>query len=304
MVVDLIGIYGLKGPYCTLTTTNWFLQALSVIPRGSCGDVARRFTMIRWASPEFRRRRRRFSRRKVVSGQLDEENPFVQNSSVLLVQADEGVSVLVVDRIGDIYRSLPRRADVIVTTVGARHKCQQDGCCALPWMLLCAYVMAVVCLAAMFMHTRIFHIAFIFCCSHCFVFRCIAVVSYQDARASGNTALSSPCWDLLATMRRVVNYHSSWARQRQVELFDASAMFEFLGSLVGCSLQLLSGVSCIASAFYLMHSFCYFSCSPYWGLTPCPSGAWLFSLFVLLSGNPGFTAGRGFNPAGGAPGGG
>ncbi|KZV56773.1 hypothetical protein F511_34706 [Dorcoceras hygrometricum] len=29
------------------------------------------------------------------------------------------------DRIGDIYRSLPRRADVIVTTVGARHKCQQ-----------------------------------------------------------------------------------------------------------------------------------------------------------------------------------
>ncbi|KZV38085.1 DNA-directed RNA polymerase V subunit 1 [Dorcoceras hygrometricum] len=42
MIVDLIGIYGLKGPYCTLTTTNWFLQALSVIPRGSWGDVARR----------------------------------------------------------------------------------------------------------------------------------------------------------------------------------------------------------------------------------------------------------------------
>ncbi|KZV20959.1 L-type lectin-domain containing receptor kinase IV.1-like [Dorcoceras hygrometricum] len=84
MVVDLIGICGLKGPYCTLTTTDWFLQALSVIPRGSWGDVARRFTM-----------------------------------------AEEGVSVPVVDRIGDIYRSLPRRADVIVTTVGARHKCQQ-----------------------------------------------------------------------------------------------------------------------------------------------------------------------------------
>ncbi|KZV50477.1 hypothetical protein F511_31999 [Dorcoceras hygrometricum] len=41
MVVDLIGIYVLKGPYCTLTMTNWFLQALSVIPRGSWGDVAR-----------------------------------------------------------------------------------------------------------------------------------------------------------------------------------------------------------------------------------------------------------------------
>ncbi|KZV35727.1 triacylglycerol lipase 2 [Dorcoceras hygrometricum] len=49
MVVDLIVIYGLKGPYCTLTTTDWFLQALSVIPRGSWGDVARRSTMIRWA---------------------------------------------------------------------------------------------------------------------------------------------------------------------------------------------------------------------------------------------------------------
>ncbi|KZV55320.1 hypothetical protein F511_18852 [Dorcoceras hygrometricum] len=53
MVVDLIGIYGLKGPYCTLTTTNWFLQALSVIPGGSWRDVARRFTMIRWATPPF-----------------------------------------------------------------------------------------------------------------------------------------------------------------------------------------------------------------------------------------------------------
>ncbi|KZV18396.1 hypothetical protein F511_28403 [Dorcoceras hygrometricum] len=30
-----------------------------------------------------------------------------------------------------------------------------------------------------------------------------------DSRATGNTALSSPCWDLLALMRRVVNYHSS-----------------------------------------------------------------------------------------------
>ncbi|KZV23246.1 L-type lectin-domain containing receptor kinase IX.1-like [Dorcoceras hygrometricum] len=76
----------------------------------------------------------------------------------------------------------------------------------------------------------------------CILLYC-AVVSYKDARTSGSTALSSPYWDLLATMRRVVNYHSSWARQQQVELFDAS-------------------------------------------------------------GNSGFTAGRGFNPAGGASGGG
>ncbi|KZV58631.1 centromere-associated protein E [Dorcoceras hygrometricum] len=121
MVVDLIGIYGLKGPYRMPTTTDWFLQALSVIPRGSWGDFARRFTMIRWAvlaAPSLlsKRRRRRppcaaaaaaRCRRKFVSGQLDEENPFVQNSSVLLVQPDEGVSVLVVDRIGDYLPTGP-----------------------------------------------------------------------------------------------------------------------------------------------------------------------------------------------------
>ncbi|KZV43163.1 hypothetical protein F511_39185 [Dorcoceras hygrometricum] len=151
MVVDLIGIYGLKGPYRTLTTTNWFLQALSVIPTGSWGDVARRITMIRWAVDRsdligdrsydevaameipppllstYAAAAAARLRRKIVSGQFDEENPFVLISSVLLVQADEGVSFLVVDRIGDIYRNLPRRADVIVTTVGARHKCQQGS---------------------------------------------------------------------------------------------------------------------------------------------------------------------------------
>ncbi|KZV56659.1 hypothetical protein F511_42078 [Dorcoceras hygrometricum] len=31
----------------------------------------------------------------------------------------------------------------------------------------------------------------------------------NDARTSGNTALSSPCWVMLAPMRRVANYHSS-----------------------------------------------------------------------------------------------
>ncbi|KZV28690.1 hypothetical protein F511_12216 [Dorcoceras hygrometricum] len=46
-------------------------------------------------------------RRKIVPGQLDEENPSAQISSGLLVQADEGVSNPVVDLIGVIYRSLP-----------------------------------------------------------------------------------------------------------------------------------------------------------------------------------------------------
>ncbi|KZV48579.1 helicase domain-containing family protein [Dorcoceras hygrometricum] len=118
MVVDLIGIYGLKGSYCMLTTTNWFLQALSVIPRGSWGDVAIRSyhdplgkSGIVIPEPQCRRpcappppppREAR-----ICSGQLDEENPSAPISSGLLVQADEGVSYPVVDLIGVIYRSLP-----------------------------------------------------------------------------------------------------------------------------------------------------------------------------------------------------
>ncbi|KZV31171.1 hypothetical protein F511_05644 [Dorcoceras hygrometricum] len=103
MVVDLIGIYGLKGPYRTLTTTKWFLQALSVIPRGSWGDVARRSyhdplgspVPAAAASPEF------------VPANLDEENPSAPISSGLLVQADEGIPSPVMDLIDDIYRRLP-----------------------------------------------------------------------------------------------------------------------------------------------------------------------------------------------------
>ncbi|KZV35962.1 Potassium transporter [Dorcoceras hygrometricum] len=92
MVVDLIGIYGLKGPYYTLTTTNWFLQALSVIP-------SRRRRLHAPPPPLLRR--------KIVSGQFDEENPSAQISSGLLVQADEGLSNPVVDLIGVNYRNLP-----------------------------------------------------------------------------------------------------------------------------------------------------------------------------------------------------
>ncbi|KZV54454.1 DNA-directed RNA polymerase V subunit 1 [Dorcoceras hygrometricum] len=121
MVVDLIGIYGLKGPYSTLTTTDWFLQALSVIPRGSWGDVARRFTMIRWtalaappslslAAAAAAAVRRRQLRRNLFRPSFFEENPIVLISSGLLVQSDEGISDLVVDRIGvstAIYREEP-----------------------------------------------------------------------------------------------------------------------------------------------------------------------------------------------------
>ncbi|KZV21196.1 hypothetical protein F511_27602 [Dorcoceras hygrometricum] len=66
-------------------------------------------------------------RRKFVSGQLDEENPFVLISSALLVQPDEGVSDLVVDRIGDNLPQSTEKSRILVIPVGARHKCQQAG---------------------------------------------------------------------------------------------------------------------------------------------------------------------------------
>ncbi|KZV33785.1 hypothetical protein F511_30297 [Dorcoceras hygrometricum] len=59
------------------------------------------------------------------SGQLDVENPFVLISSGLLVQPDEGVSDLVVDRIGDNLPESTEKSRIIVITVGARHKCQR-----------------------------------------------------------------------------------------------------------------------------------------------------------------------------------
>ncbi|KZV52405.1 hypothetical protein F511_32126 [Dorcoceras hygrometricum] len=75
-----------------------------------------------------RRRRPRAAadlRQKFVSGQFDEENPFVLIKSALLVQPDEGVSVLVVDRIGDYLPQSTEKSRVLVIPVGARHKCQQ-----------------------------------------------------------------------------------------------------------------------------------------------------------------------------------
>ncbi|KZV22396.1 G-type lectin S-receptor-like serine/threonine-protein kinase [Dorcoceras hygrometricum] len=107
MVVDLIGIYVLKGPYCTLTTTNWFLQALSVIPRGSWGDVARRFTMIRWASPKLRFRSHNGC--GPTASCIPEPLRVTQS---LLVQADEGLVFPVVDLIRRIYRRLHLKSQI------------------------------------------------------------------------------------------------------------------------------------------------------------------------------------------------
>ncbi|KZV32426.1 sugar transporter [Dorcoceras hygrometricum] len=127
MIIDLIGIHGLKGPYFTLTMTNWFLQALSVIHRGSWDDVARRSyhdTLGKsgivipepqwlWAHGYLRRRRRPPPPPlidRTCSDQFFEENPYASISSDLLVQADEGVSLPIMDLIDEstaAYREAP-----------------------------------------------------------------------------------------------------------------------------------------------------------------------------------------------------
>ncbi|KZV50378.1 MIT family transporter: magnesium/cobalt ion [Dorcoceras hygrometricum] len=565
MVVDLIGIYGLKGPYCTLTTTNWFLQALSVIPRGSWGDVARRFTMIRWAT-STRRRRRRPSSPENFFRPIRRGESVRADLVVLLVQADEGVPFLVVDRIGDIYRNLPRRADVIVTTVGARHKCQQgisDSACKNQLVMVSVqfspfntYIPIrsttigtsrvardlitmhtsrrsnsdITCVNSIgyphikasressttkhrLLHTsgphpipppndpnrvskrvKVRHLS----CRVSMTFRVVRTNQYnQDLgliHSINGNHLESPnegssidhqvtihlhaqnitmfptneTWYFTSQMlvsssggliiiltaqstrnefRIHINHsahggydpsrkmrvrycrspshpgHNQQARpfhipattiieaitslyyklksvpyteqqltlreipktleqgltenqnvvllsrrntrtaatsrsstsqlqllklvrngrasreesnatsheqnnhqkpreftgiahgeqcsrvrrtkdeRLEISKFPLSYALSSLAPFLGCSLRLLSPDACIASAFYSCCLLLFYSCSPYWGLTPCPSGAWLFSLFVLFSGNPGFTAGRGFNPAGGAPGG-
>ncbi|KZV38714.1 hypothetical protein F511_18704 [Dorcoceras hygrometricum] len=44
-------IFELKEPHCMLTMNDWFLQTLSVIPRGAWDDVVRRLTMVQWPPP-------------------------------------------------------------------------------------------------------------------------------------------------------------------------------------------------------------------------------------------------------------
>ncbi|KZV49505.1 nucleoprotein TPR [Dorcoceras hygrometricum] len=106
MVIDLIGIYGLKGQYCMLITTNWFLQALSVIPRSTHSAAS----LSSLAAAAVDHHAAAAAPRRSCSGQLFEEFPSVLISSGLLVQADEGVSLPVVDLIDEstaAYREEP-----------------------------------------------------------------------------------------------------------------------------------------------------------------------------------------------------
>ncbi|KZV27115.1 hypothetical protein F511_28512 [Dorcoceras hygrometricum] len=119
MVVDLIGIYGLKRPY--------FLETESIGPIGSAIGVTMKLQ--RWISsfgpgpvgpvqaaplsPKSRRRRPPPPPPlidRTCSDQFFEENPSALISSGLLVLADEGVSLPVVDLIDEstaAYREEP-----------------------------------------------------------------------------------------------------------------------------------------------------------------------------------------------------
>ncbi|KZV27925.1 hypothetical protein F511_30709 [Dorcoceras hygrometricum] len=79
---------------------------------------------------------------------------------------------------------------------------------------------------------------------------------------------------------------------------------ELLLRSFGSMLSVVALIPCIEFS-YLSVAFPYvvYCSSPYWGLTPRSSGASVVAC-VLFSGFPCFSAGRGFDPAGGAPGGG
>ncbi|KZV21082.1 hypothetical protein F511_19897 [Dorcoceras hygrometricum] len=129
MVVDLIGIYGLKGPYCTLTTTNWFLQALSVIPRGSWGDVARRFTMIRWAMTSGRRPSPQASPPPPLSAAA--AAALFAKNSFRPIRRGESVRVDLVtpSSICLLEEQLTDRQSRVVRAVGRKLEGEQRACC-------------------------------------------------------------------------------------------------------------------------------------------------------------------------------
>ncbi|KZV26408.1 hypothetical protein F511_36188 [Dorcoceras hygrometricum] len=134
MVVDLIGIYGMKGPYRPHNgcgpTASCIPEPLSVtqvldsrFPHGysaQCFEHTKRYLGVRLpkkkaaaAAATVRRRCHRapppppLFAGKSFPANLDEENPSAPISSGLLVQADEGIPSPVVDLIDDIYRLLP-----------------------------------------------------------------------------------------------------------------------------------------------------------------------------------------------------
>ncbi|KZV20358.1 ent-kaurene oxidase, chloroplastic [Dorcoceras hygrometricum] len=104
------------------------------------------------------------------------------------------------------------------------------------------------------------------------LYACICCVLVES---SSNADVDSRCWCISA--------------------YPAVASDQLLPSAVAC-------LSCIALAYIFCYSLLFYSCSPYWGLTPWYLWGCCVCLPVFCSGFPGFAAGRGYDPAGGAPG--
>ncbi|KZV36676.1 hypothetical protein F511_33497 [Dorcoceras hygrometricum] len=83
----------------------------------------------------------------------------------------------------------------------------------------------------------------------------------------------------------------------------ADLAVELLLRSFGSLFSVVSLIPCIVFAYLSVAFLMLLYCSPYWGLTPRSLWGW-YLLPVCFSGFPGFSAGRGFDPAGGAPGGG
>ncbi|KZV52900.1 splicing factor 3B subunit 1-like [Dorcoceras hygrometricum] len=130
MVVDLIGIYGLKGPYCTLTTTNWFFHddgdELSKTLTLQLKKPPPHFSSHLTPPPPCTPRAAAASLARNCSGQYFEENSSAPISSGLLVQVDEGVSLPVVDLIDVIYRRLPSKNKIREASRRAAAMCGGD----------------------------------------------------------------------------------------------------------------------------------------------------------------------------------
>ncbi|KZV43256.1 hypothetical protein F511_09842 [Dorcoceras hygrometricum] len=137
MVVDLIGIYVLKGPYylsdlivdrdydeATVIDLNRMLglqtqQLYTPNPRALAAPLPPfSLTAVAHLAPPPAAVRCR--RGWTCSYHLDEEIPSVINSSRFLVQTDEGVEFSVVDRIRRTTIAYRRSADFLVKSVGAR----------------------------------------------------------------------------------------------------------------------------------------------------------------------------------------
>ncbi|KZV35512.1 hypothetical protein F511_34459 [Dorcoceras hygrometricum] len=87
-------------------------------------------------------------------------------------------------------------------------------------------------------------------------------------------------------------------------LLEADLAVELLLRSFGSQLLVVALIICIAFAYYLMLSLCCLLLLFVLGFDPEVPLGLVFVSCVLFSGFPGFSAVRGFDPAGGAPGGG